>query len=1379
MSLRDFVVSLGLQLANVPNSRIVLEEDEAFVLSGTPCSFFNVWAPLTEGGDLRKVSEAASKLVPGVPCLGVTDEAWLSEAKLLDAGMRRNMSLTGMTAPSKLLPPLHPLPAELDIRRITTDRESALVGAINARAYHMPEEWFAMMATMSFWPPGTQVFIGFVGEEAVATTVVFPMDPNILYVAWVACEKQHRRKGYAGAVLRRAVECAGERSIVLHASDAGRPLYALMGFAETSRLVLLEPCTSAVFDSIVLEHACDAEAMLGVPELLLEKVAPNCSLCLKKISKRSASVCCPDMVQSPGESYVVCEKCFSAKHTHDNSGLRFVGLAPHRARRVAYHSFSLRLRNRMISYAHLPCIGRFNQANQRFEYSSYGEVYDKARRLATCLQIVLGEERTQIVCLRCHNEDFLIADAATVFADYLCGPVATSVAPSAMLAMLELTKSAALIISGKELHAVSQIVDAARLKLVIVLSSTVEKPDNWPKRTWLMSMPEALEVGKDIAPIRFCYDPAQNVRNLIFTSGSTGAPKAVMRSDEQATASSDTRVLLPQVHFLFEPMALAASRINCYNVVLNGGRVDVFDGSFDTFWLQLRISSPTWFSATPRIWNWAFSNFKSRVDELMCREGDSVETATKKAMDECCNTVFGPRCKTVQTGSALTSKEVFDWMTVCFSGKMSVFDGYGTTEAGGIATNYKMEPDVVPFLESVPEMGYFVTDKPTPRGLLWVHTKELAMGYLADSTKTRADFQNKLGDERTFFNTGDIVTLDMVTKEVHVIDRFKNFLKLSQGVFVSPESLEGIYAGSKFVEQAYVHADASWDCVLAVVVPSEQVLRNAVGDMKSSFAELCASSEAEAAVLASLHEVGNARGVSSYELPRAVLLESVRFSPDNGLMTPSFKTSRIGLRAKYARALEKKHKSSSGLEVSSLSASMSQDLTSSAILDIVGRGGAAPGASATTARSFGSVLKTFTGKDVRDFPEATVTEMGLDSCGLVMLHQAIVKQLGLRVPFAMLAAPVGELDAFVTRNQLRRLTDSIGMAGEESWEDEILLPEDLVFTKARQVAKPKHVFLTGASGFLGTYVLAKLLNDPQAIVIALVRSEARLKEAVKHYRLTVDWSRVTILVGDLSAPLFGMSEESFAQTAKSVEAVIHNGAEVNGLFEYSMLKAANVEGTKMAIRLAALGGAHLVYVSSISALAGAKEGRQDAPPLNPKRIQRVASGYGQTKRVSEHLVMAAQEKGLAAAIVRPGTIGPVGSWNDNDTITKLFRGMLQMKAAPRLYQNISAAPVDWVADVAVAAATPAARHAVLNVVGLPVDFDSLCPAELKRVPLAEFVGCITSGNALAPLLSYFDRGVFPLADDGEFASPTDTNQFVMSRGVKQCPVWTPLLEHLF
>jgi predicted GNAT family acetyltransferase len=54
------------------------------------------------------------------------------------------------------------------------------------------------------------------------------------YVALVATDPAHQRRGYAEAAMRLALEVAalehGERATVLHATDAGRPIYQRMGY---------------------------------------------------------------------------------------------------------------------------------------------------------------------------------------------------------------------------------------------------------------------------------------------------------------------------------------------------------------------------------------------------------------------------------------------------------------------------------------------------------------------------------------------------------------------------------------------------------------------------------------------------------------------------------------------------------------------------------------------------------------------------------------------------------------------------------------------------------------------------------------------------------------------------------------------------------------------------------------------------------------------------------------------------------------------------------------------------------------------------------------------------------------------------------------------
>ncbi len=105
--------------------------------------------------------------------------------------------------------------------------------------------------------------------------------------------------------------------------------------------------------------------------------------------------------------------------------------------------------------------------------------------------------------------------------------------------------------------------------------------------------------------------------------------------------------------------------------------------------------------------------------------------------------------------------------------------------------------------------------------------------------------------------------------------------------------------------------------------------------------------------------------------------------------------------------------------------------------------------------------------------------------------------------------------------------------------------------------------LTGASGFLGCFVLQELLRDnPQMRVRALVRSAAKLRSDAAMYQVMVDWDRVAIVEGDLSQELFGLSSSEFDALGNSTDCIIHNGCAVNGVYPYSLLRDTNVGGKK-------------------------------------------------------------------------------------------------------------------------------------------------------------------------------------------------------------------------
>jgi L-aminoadipate-semialdehyde dehydrogenase len=252
------------------------------------------------------------------------------------------------------------------------------------------------------------------------------------------------------------------------------------------------------------------------------------------------------------------------------------------------------------------------------------------------------------------------------------------------------------------------------------------------------------------------------------------------------------------------------------------------------------------------------------------------------------------------------------------------------------------------------------------------------------------------------------------------------------------------------------------------------------------------------------------------------------------------------------------------------------------------------------------------------------------------------------------------------------------------------------------------VLLTGATGFLGSYVLSELLQPPvNACVIAHVRAAdpaaglARLKSIGTGYGLWSDeWTasgRLSAVVGDIAKPHLGVSRADWARLAADVDVVIHNGAQVNWMLPYSSLRAANVLSTVECVRLCATGRAKaLAFVSSTSALDSAHyvalsqtgERVSEADDLAGSR-KGLATGYGQSKWASEFVAREAGRRGLRGAVVRPGYVTgdpATGVSVTDDFLVRLWKGCVQVGARPDVGSALNAVPVPRVARVVAAAA---------------------------------------------------------------------------------------------
>jgi thioester reductase-like protein len=249
-------------------------------------------------------------------------------------------------------------------------------------------------------------------------------------------------------------------------------------------------------------------------------------------------------------------------------------------------------------------------------------------------------------------------------------------------------------------------------------------------------------------------------------------------------------------------------------------------------------------------------------------------------------------------------------------------------------------------------------------------------------------------------------------------------------------------------------------------------------------------------------------------------------------------------------------------------------------------------------------------------------------------------------------------------------------------------------------SEPDTVFLTGATGFLGSHLLVELLEKTSATLYCLVRSrdpQDGMRKIVRHlesYGLAgpADLAglarRVHAVPGDLARPLLGLAPAGFADLAERVDTVFHNGAWVSFVLPYETLKPANVLGTQEVLRLACQGRAKSFhYISSLAVcpLTGALDGvvREDDDLL---AMEHVLGGYAQSKWVAEGLAVMARSRGLPVTIYRPGMItghSRSGATNTGDFMAGFLKGCIQMGSAPVAGTAIEMTPVDYVSSAVV------------------------------------------------------------------------------------------------
>lgn len=776
------------------------------------------------------------------------------------------------------------------------------------------------------------------------------------------------------------------------------------------------------------------------------------------------------------------------------------------------------------------------------------------------------------------------------------------------------------------------------------------------------------------APLHEPGDGEDPLAMLIYTSGSTGTPKGAMYPESLVRSLWDhsRRVAtdVPVVGFNYMPMSHLAGQGSFAGTLVSGG-TGYFTASSDlsTLFEDLAAAAPTELLLVPRVCDMLYQRYRSELDRRDVDPGRDPEAdaAVKAWVHE---ELLGGRLVHVSCGTAPLSDGLQRFVEECVGLRLHI--DYGATEDGVVLRDgWVQRPPVIDYrLVDVPDLGYFATDSPHPRGELLVRTESAVPGYYR-----RADATAEVFDAEGYYHTGDVVA-EIEPDHLAYVDRRTNVLKLAQGEFVAVSNLEAIYVESPLVRQIFVYGNSERSYLLAVVVP----------DAEASSAP--DPSALRGPIRDSLRTVAAEHDLESYEIPRDVIVETEPFSHANGLLSDARKLLRPRLVEAYGERLEALYAELAGAQDDQLR-------------DLRRHGDERPTLETVTGAARAMLELSV---DTEIDPGARFVDLGGDSLSALSFSQLLSEIFGVDVPVADVIGPTGELASLARQIDVRRRAGGQrptaatvhGAGVTEVRAQDLTLDaflDEATITGAgelpRAESEPRTVLVTGATGYLGRFLCLDWLERLAPVggtVVCLVRApdaesaRARLDAAFDrgdaelsaHYRRLAA-TGLEVLPGDIGEPDLGLDAQQWQRLAAQVDRIVHPAALVNHVLPYDQLFGPNVVGTAELIRMALTTRVTpITYLSTVAVVAADTDDLDEDADIRVASPVRAldgsyANGYATSKWAGEVLLREANERcELPVTVLRSDMILAHPRWTGQLNVPDMFTRLLFSVAATGL-----------------------------------------------------------------------------------------------------------------
>ena len=383
----------------------------------------------------------------------------------------------------------------------------------------------------------------------------------------------------------------------------------------------------------------------------------------------------------------------------------------------------------------------------------------------------------------------------------------------------------------------------------------------------LVSKAEPLmeEVSRDI----------DEIMTIIYTSGTTGVPKGVVQKFLGSAIAAEYfvrnfSVTTEDRFFSYLPLSHIAERLLTEIIVLYSGASVHYVQSLDTFKENLAECEPTLFLAVPRIWTKFMNGVQAKFSPTKLNLLLSIPIINNIIRKKIRQALGVHKARICLTGAAPIAPSQLRW-----------FDRLGITiyEVYGMTENNAYSHANVPGARKIGTVGKSlegVETKISEDGEICIKSDATMVEYYKEPEKTADAIRDG------YLHTGDKGEIDD-EGFVRITGRVKDMFKTSKGKYVAPNPIELLFAKNEHIEQI---------CVVGPGVPQPMALvelSEAAGAIdKESISE--SLKESLMAINPDLEH---------HEQIHRMVVVSEKWTPDNGILTPTMKIKRNSVDKKY------------------------------------------------------------------------------------------------------------------------------------------------------------------------------------------------------------------------------------------------------------------------------------------------------------------------------------------------------------------------------------------------------------------------------------------------------------------------------------------------